>query len=291
MSPSENCFTGHGGLPLFERSWMPTGRPRAAVVLIHGLIEHSGCHAGMAYQLVRQGFSVHAMDLRGHGRSEGSRCDIRSFDDYLLDLDVFFQRASATAGGRPLFLMGNSMGGLIVTVWAILRQPRIRGLILSGPLLALADGLYPRLRHFAAVTAAVAPTLRVARISFDQLSRMYQVVDRLRDDPLMFHGRITVRVAAEILRAMKIASRKALALSVPLLILHGSQDQICDPAGSLALYRNAGCADKTFHLYEGFYHEVFDEPQGDRVLADLTTWLDRHVPSADAVACRKQAEV
>ena len=86
---------------------------------------------------------------------------------------------------------------------------------------------------------------------------------------------------------MKIVSQKAAALSVPLLILHGSRDRICDPAGSRAFYQKAGCADKTFHLYEGFYHEVFDEPQRDRVLADLTTWLDQHVPSADAAACRK----
>jgi alpha-beta hydrolase superfamily lysophospholipase len=164
-------------------------------------------------------------------------------------------------------------------------------LILSGPLLALAGGLYPRLRHLAVATAKVAPRLRVARISFDRLSRVRQVVERLHDDPLMFHGRFTVRVAAEILRAMKIASRKAVSLSVPLLILHGGRDQICDPAGSLALYQNAACADKTFHLYEGFYHEVFDEPQGDRVLADLAAWLDQRVPSADAAACRKQAEV
>ena len=147
MAPREGCFRGHDGLSLFERSWMPAARPRAAVVLIHGLIEHSGCHAGTARELVRQGFSVHAMDLRGHGRSEGPRCDVRSFDQYLLDMDIFFDRAGREEHDRPLFLMGNSMGGLIITLWAILRQPPISGLILSGPLLALADGLYPRLRH------------------------------------------------------------------------------------------------------------------------------------------------
>src|SRR5271165_5682164 len=164
MTPREEFFTGHDGLRLFERLWMPTGRPRAVVVLIHGLLEHSGSHAGTALDLVRRGFSVHAMDLRGHGRSEGPRCDVRSFGEYLLDLDIFFERASRMAGDRPLFLMGNSMGGLIITLWAILRQPRIQGLILSGPLLALADGLYPRLRHLTGVTAALVPGLRVTRI-------------------------------------------------------------------------------------------------------------------------------
>ena len=139
-------------------------------VLIHGLIEHSGCHAGTAQYLVRHGFSVHAMDLRGHGRSAGPRCDVRSFDQYLLDLDIFFQRVLRDAGDRSLFLMGNSMGGLITTLWAILRQPQIGGMVLSGPLLALADGLYPWLRSLAALTATVAPALRLTRIPFDWLA-------------------------------------------------------------------------------------------------------------------------
>lgn len=290
MSPSEDFFTGHDGLPLFARSWMPGARPRGAVVLVHGLFEHSGCHARTASRLVRQGFSVYAMDLRGHGRSEGPRCDVRSFDQYLLDLDVFFQRVSNEVGSQPLFLLGNSMGGLIVTLWAILRQPAIRGVILSGPLLKLAAGLFPWLRHLVPATAVVAPWLRYARIPFDWLSRERQVVDRFRDDPLVFHGRFTVGVAAQILRAAKEVSERAVSLSAPLLILHGSQDRVCDPAGSSALYQMAGSADKTFHLYEGFYHEVFDEPQRERVLADMAAWLDQRVPPVDAAACRQQIQ-
>ncbi len=290
MTAKEDWFSGHDGLPLFERSWMPSEQPRAAVVFIHGLIEHSGCHANTALNLVRHGFSVHAMDLRGHGRSQGPRCDVRSFDQYLLDLDVFFERALREAGNRPLFLLGNSMGGLITTLWTILRQPQIGGLVLSGPLLALADGLYPWLRHLATAAATVMPALRVARIPLDWLTCERQAVERFRDDPLVFHGCLTARIAAETFRAMKLVSAQAAALKPPLLLLHGSQDRICGPAGSLALYQKAGCADKTLHLYEGFYHEVFDEPERGRVLADLICWLDRHVPSADAPACRNEVE-
>ena len=154
----------------------------------------------------------------------------------------------------------------------------------------MAAGLYPRLRYLTAAAAAAAPGLRVTRIPLDWLARQRQVVDRLRDDPLVFHGCFTVRMAAEILRAMKQVSEDAASLNVPLLILHGGQDRICCPAGSQALYQKAGCADKVFHLYEGFYHEVFDEPQRDHVLADLTSWLDRHVPAADAKACRNPAK-
>ena len=135
MRTEEACFNAQDGLRLFERSWLPAGRPRAVVALVHGLIEHSGSHAETAIELAGRGFSVYAMDLRGHGRSGGSRCSVRSFDQYLLDLDVFFERTRRKAGDLPLFLMGNSMGGLIAALWAAGRQPQVSGLVLSGPLL------------------------------------------------------------------------------------------------------------------------------------------------------------
>jgi alpha-beta hydrolase superfamily lysophospholipase len=142
----------------------------------------------------------------------------------------------------------------------------------------------------ASAAAVLTPTLRVACIPLGWLSRQRQVIERFRDDPLVFHGRFTVRMAAEILRAMKNLSQKATSLHAPLLILHGGEDRICGPAGSLALHQSAGSADKTVHLYEGFYHEVFDETPHERVLADLSTWLNQHFSPADAAACHDQVK-
>jgi acylglycerol lipase len=290
MTTREEHFTGHDGIKLFARSWMPAEPPRAAVVLIHGLLEHSGRHARTAAELVRHGFSVHAPDLRGHGRSEGPRCDVRSFDHYLLDFDIYFERVWAAAGDRPIFLMGNSMGGLLAALWTISRRPKIGGLILSGGLLALADGLFPWLRYLSPVAAVLAPGLRVARIPLDWLAHDRQVVESYRQDPLMFQGRFTVRVAVEILRAMKSLSKRAVSLSEPLLILHGGLDRICDPAGCRVFFENAVSTDKTFRLYDSFHHEVFDEPERNRVLTDLTTWLEQRVPVTDLAACRGNAK-
>jgi acylglycerol lipase len=283
MITQEGYFAGPDRTNLFARSWLPDEPPRAVVVLVHGLLEHSGRHAATARELVLHGFAVFAPDLRGHGRSDGRRCDIRSFDQYLLDLDIYFDRVRQETGNLPIFLMGNSMGGLLATWWTISRQPRISGLILSGALLALADGLFPWLRHMSAIAAVVAPRLRVARIPFEWLVRDGRAVDSYRDDPLMFRGRLTIRVAAEIHHAMKRLGDQAASLDAPLLILHGSQDRICSPGGCRALYEAAGSCDKTFHLYEGFYHEVFDESENQRVLADLTAWLDSRIPACDLV--------
>jgi acylglycerol lipase len=278
-------FSGHDRLTLGAQSWGPEGAARAAVVLVHGLIEHSGRHAKTAVELVRQGFAVHAMDLRGHGRSDGRRGDVRSFDQYLLDLDVFFARVRAVEDDRPIYLMGNSMGGLIVSLWNVLRKPKIAGLILTGPLLALADGLYPRLRHLAAAANHVVPWLRVPRIPFYWLARDPMAVDSFRRDPLVCQCGFTVRVAAEVRRAMREMSARAASLQDPLLILHGGGDRICGPEGSRTLYAKAGSADKTLHICDGLYHEVFDEPERETVLADLTTWLDRRAPRSAGTAC------
>jgi alpha-beta hydrolase superfamily lysophospholipase len=281
-------FAGHDRLTLAAQSWGPEGQARATVVLVHGLIEHSGRHAKTAMELVRHGFAVHAMDLRGHGRSEGRRGDVRSFDQYLLDLDVFFARVRAVEEDRPIYLMGNSMGGLIVSLWTALRQPKIAGLILTGALLEMADELYPRLRHLAVAANHVAPWLRVPSIPFDWLSRDSNAVTAFRNDPLVCQNGFTVRVAVEARRAMKEMSTRAAALRDPLLILHGGCDRICGPAGARALFAKAGSTDKTIRVYEDLYHEVLDEPERETVLADLTGWIDQRAPRSANTACHSQ---
>jgi acylglycerol lipase len=287
MHHNTEHFTGHDRLSLFERSWMPPGPIRAAVVFVHGLLEHSGRHANMAAELARQGYAVHAMDLRGHGLSEGRRGDVRSFDQYLLDLDVFFAQVRARHGDRPIFLMGNSMGGLIAALWSEVRKPPIAGLVLTGPLLALAGGLYPRLRNLTSFFRACLPFMHVPRIPYRLLSRNHEAVLSFRRDPLVCRRGFTVRAAAEALRALQEVSDHASLLSAPLLILHGGDDRICGVSGSRLLYARAGSADKTLNVYDGLYHELFDEPESQRVLADLLGWLNLHVGCGGAVTCPK----
>jgi alpha-beta hydrolase superfamily lysophospholipase len=285
MNHYEGYFAGHDNLPLFEQAWLPVGPPQATIVHVHGLIEHSGRHAEMAQAMTGEGYAVHAMDLRGHGRSEGPRCDVRSFDDYLLDLDVFFRRVMDRRVDGPVFLMGNSMGGLIATLWAIRRKPNLAGLILSGPLLALSDEIAPRLRHLAPVVSCLWPTLRVVRVPIHLLSRNPQAVETYRNDPHFFSRPITSRAGAEVLAALGHLPREAPSLDLPLLILHGGADRVCSAAGSSMLYEKAASKDKTLRIYEGLYHEVFDEPERAEVLADLAVWLARRAHIATMQDC------
>jgi alpha-beta hydrolase superfamily lysophospholipase len=312
MSHHEEHFATPDGLSLYEQCWLPDAAASAVVVIVHGFIEHSGRYARLAEDLDRAGYAVYAMDLRGHGRSGGPRCFVRRFDCYLDDLDLFLDRVHGRQPEKPLFLFGHSMGALIVATWAIARgggpdssaigaaEPQeelpdaanascasgtpiaklsgpptnLRGLVLSGPAIRIGRGLFPLLRRLAWVLSLLAPRMPVVRVGARRLSRDPAVVEDFRNDPLVFHGRFAVRTGAEILAAMRSLGRDMEGLRLPLLILHGTGDRICDVAGSRQLDRRAASADKTLRLYDGLYHDLIHEPERAGVLADLLAWLE-----------------
>lgn len=274
MSHHEDRFQAHDGLELFEQWWLPDGEPLAAIVVVHGINEHSGRYGRLAADLNRHGYAVYAMDLRGHGRSGGDRAWIRSFDEYLDDLELLVERVAARQPGKPLFLFGHSMGGAIVAMLGIARPPKVRGLILSAPAVLIAGGVFPVLRRLASLASAVWPTLRLVRMGCRFISRDPAVVEAFRNDPLVFHGRFPVRTGAEILRAANRIQTGMDRLQLPLLILHGTGDFVTDPKGSRLLAADAGSRDKTLRLYGGLYHEVLSEPEREQVLADVLAWLD-----------------
>jgi acylglycerol lipase len=299
MLHHEDHFTARDGLRLYEQWWLPEEDARAVVVVVHGINEHGGRYARLADDLNRRGYAVCAMDLRGHGRSDGQRAWIGAFDEYLDDLDVLLGRVAARQPGKPVFLFGHSMGGAVVALSCIRREvgqvadlsatsedpvPRtgwqpvlpIRGLVLSAPAVLVAGGVFPVLRRLASFASVVWPTLRLTRMGCRFISRDPAVVEAFRNDPLVFHGRFPVRTGAEILRAAKRIQVHAGELRLPLLVLHGTRDFVTDPRGSRLLCARAGAADRTLHLYEGLYHEILSEPEREKVLADLLAWLDAH---------------
>ncbi len=245
------------------------------MLVVHGLIEHGGRYAPTAEALARRGYAVTATDLRGHGRSEGPRCWVRAFDDYLYDLDLFFERIALRAAGKPVFLLGHSLGGLIAAWWCICRQPKLSGLVLSGPVLQVSHRLFPWLRHLAGVGSVLFPRLRLVRLGGRNISRDPAVVAQFRADPLVFHGRFPVRTGTEILRVGDLVRAAPEELRTPLLILHGTADRVAAVEASQDLFPRAGAADKTLRLYPDLYHEVLNEPEKEQVLADLLEWLDQ----------------
>ena len=258
---------------VFWRTWVPAGAVRGVVVIVHGFCEHGGRYGRLAEELERQGFAAHVGDLRGHGKSAGSRIAIRRFDDYLHDAERQLERARQQHPGRPVFLLGHSMGGAIVLWLAITRQPPVEGLIVSAPAVSVGDRVFPLLRRVAGVCSMVAPWLRLFRVGGGRISRDPAVVADFRADPLVFHGRFPVRTGAEILRIGGEIQRHAASLTLPVLLLHGTDDKVTDPVGSRLVYDRATSADKTLRLYPGLYHDLFHEPEHRQVTADVVGWL------------------
>ncbi len=276
MSVHESgTFESSGGLSLFEQRWLPGAEPRGVVAIVHGYAEHSGRYAHVGEFLTGRGYAVEAFDLRGHGRSEGTRARVESVNEYLLDTGHFLYRIRERHLGRPIFLLGHSMGGLIATLYAITRKPALDGLILSGAAIS-ADGAPAPLRLVVRAVAKVSPEFGMTALDANAISRDPEVVSAYVSDPLVYTGKMQAGLLAAMVRAIARVDRDMEEIELPLLVMHGREDRLAPAAASELLYARAGSADKTLKLYDGLYHEIFNEPEQGQVLGDLAAWLDAH---------------
>jgi alpha-beta hydrolase superfamily lysophospholipase len=265
------------GRSLFTRSWKAE-HVKARLVLVHGYAEHSGRYGHLAARLADAGFDVDAVDLRGHGLSPGRRAVVWRLHDILDDLGRLVDRVRQREPALPAFMLGHSLGGLIAAQFAAHRLRELAGLVVSGPALRIGAGVHPLLIRFSSLLGTLLPTLPTIELDDTALSRDSQVVAAYRADPLVYHGRMPARTGAVLLRAARQLAGRMEALALPLLILHGGQDRLAETAGSRELFARATSADKTLRIYEGLYHEIFNEPCGERVLADVVRWLTARAP-------------
>jgi alpha-beta hydrolase superfamily lysophospholipase len=267
------------GLTLYTQHWMPEGEPAAVVLLVHGYAEHCGRYDHVARTFVDQGAAVYAYDHRGHGRSEGRRAYVDRFEQYLEDLDRFRQHVQAQTPDVPVFLFGHSMGGLASLLYVLDDAPDLQGLLLSAPAIEVNPDLAPILRHVAEWVGRFFPTLPTVRSPQGSISRDPSVVEEAENDPLNYHRRTLARTGAELLRAGQEARSRLYELRTPFLVFHGTADPLATPTWSKRLYERAAATDKTLRLYDGLYHETFNEPERDAVLRDLGSGLDERLPT------------
>jgi acylglycerol lipase len=276
VSHDESDLTGIGGLRIYWQSWLADSEPRAVVVIAHGAGEHGGRYQHVADRLAAQGYAVYAIDHRGHGRSEGPRALIDRTDNAVADLDSLIVLAATKHPGTQLFLLGHSMGGAISLRYAMRHQERLSGLILSGPLAAL-EAASPPVRVIAKVLSVVVPGLPVLAVDESLVSRDPAVVQAYVEDPLVHHGKLPARTVAELAAAVESFPSGVGAITVPTLIMYGTADGLCPPVGSVMLYERISSTDKTVKAYEGLYHEILNEPEQERVLDDMCSWLAARV--------------
>jgi acylglycerol lipase len=268
----ESELAGVGGLRIYWQSWRPDSEARAVIVIAHGASEHSGRYAHVAARLVDEGYAVYAIEHRGHGRSDGPRALIDRLKNAVSDLQCLVVQAAGAHPDAPVFLLGHSMGGTVALVYTLRHQDRLSGLILSGPLAAL-EAAPPHLRILGRVLSTVAPRRPLIAIDAGLISRDPAVVRAYADDPFVYHGKLPARTVAELARAIDSFPDGVPAITIPTLIMYGTADRLCPPQGSLMLAERIGATDKTLRAYDGLYHEILNEPEQERVLDDLCSWL------------------
>lgn len=243
------------GEPLFYRAWLPDGAPRASVVLVHGLSEHSERYDHVGRLLAEHGLAVYAHDHLGHGRSGGPRGWVASFENFLDDVGQMHQRVLAAHPGVPLFLLGHSMGGLIAAAYVLEREPKPDFLILSGP----------------AIVPILDPSDR--RIDASRLSKDPAVQRAYMEDPLVLRERVTDELFVRLADGVSLLPGRAGEITMPCLLIHGDADELCSADGARAWIEGAASRDVTVRIYPGGRHEMFNETNKDEVLADLWEWM------------------
>ena len=277
MNHTEGNFKGVRNTSIYYQGWLPDGSVKAVLLIVHGLGEHSGRYMNVVNYFIPQGYAVYGLDHIGHGKSDGGREVVERFEDYTDNLTIYYNMVKVWQPDKPIFLLGHSMGGLIVAYYLLDHQTDFRGAIISAPSVRIPANITPMTITMSKILSSIAPKTGVLVLDATGISRDPEVVKAYVNDPLVFHGKTPARLAAEMLKAMLHVTAEAEKITLPFITLQGSADRLVDPGGAQMVYDKASSKDKTIKIYEGFYHEVFNEQERAVVLKDVETWLKAHI--------------
>ena len=276
MQTTEFTFTGAGGVSIFATSWLPDGVPRDHLVLAHGYAEHLGRYRAVAKVFTDAGYAVHALDHRGHGKSGGTRAVIDSFANADADIDQLVDRVRRESGFARIKLVGHSMGGSLALNYALNHPEKLSGLVLSGP--AIGGGLPKVQALLLSLISRIAPALGMIKLDADAVSRDPQVVADYKADPLVFLGKVPARTAREMMHAISTYPARVESMQLPCLLMHGSADSLVLAKDAQPVFDAIASPDKTVRIFDGLYHEIFNEPERLEVLGIVKDWLDARLP-------------
>lgn len=279
MTYVEETVTADDGLRLFVRR-RDIANPRGEIAIVHGFGEHSGRYDHLAAHFNAHGYSVTAYDHRGHGLSDGLPGHVGSFKEYEDDLDRILAAIRARSEARPIFLVGHSMGGLVTLRYLATRREGLVGAAISAPLVGLASPPPIHKQIIGRVAARLAPYYRLNNeINPAVLSRDPEVGKAYASDPLVSR-KVSANWFAEATRAMQELNEWAPRITLPLIVMHGTEDRLASVDATRSLFERIGSSDKEIVIYPNFYHELFNEPEKQDVFDRVTAWIDKRMPEA-----------
>jgi len=272
-------LTSADGVKIFYRHY-PAESERARMVIAHGLGEHSGRYGNVVERMLPKGISVWVPDHRGHGQSEGRRGHVLNFIQYLSDFRVLVDVARENRSeGMKCFLLGHSMGGLIVLYFAQQFPGLFDGVIASSPALGMAIEIPGAKKVLGSLMSYIRPGMTMGNgLDASKISHDPKVVSAYEADPLV-HDRVSARLFTELLAAMETMHAQASSLTLPMLLQVAGDDHLVSARSSLQFFKALDLDDKTLHVYDGLYHEIYNEGKDQRrqVLKDLEDWLEKHI--------------
>jgi lysophospholipase len=279
----EGTLVSRDGTELFVRSVRPL-QPQAVVAIIHGYGDHSGCYTELMEYLASAGFEAQAIDLRGHGRSAGRRGFVRQWPEYLDDLRAFLDRLQRSAVGslgaepRPLFLIGQSHGALLLIHAILAGLPDVHGVVLTSPYLRSAFAIPAWKLTVGRLADRVVPWLPIrSELRCEQMTADTALLEVVRNDPLRLWI-ATPRWFFTARKAQAEAIARAAQLQLPVLLIQGEQDAVADPAAARLFYERLGSEDKTFFPAPTMRHETHREIGRADLWAAIVRWLRERLP-------------
>jgi len=268
---------GYLGNEVFYRKWAKTSTPKATLLVIHGLGEHSGRYQQLAEYFCSEDVAVVCPDHLAHGLSPGKRGHVQRFEDYLFVVEELRDELERDYPRLPCFVLGHSMGGLIVATYLLENQDRFAGTIFSGAAFRLTDDPSKLLRWIVDFLAFIFPIVGVMKIDGRKVSRDLDIVNAYLRDPLVHHKLYSARLISEFIKAIENLQRQVSAISIPALVMHGEADTLTAPEGSREFFENISSEDKALKMLPGVYHEILNEPEGCQLMSDMKAWINERL--------------
>lgn len=269
----EDFFTGADGRRLFVRHIQPE-RYRGVVLLVHGYREHGGRYIETMHRFADAGYAVYCPDHRGFGRSEVTPGDIESIDLVSRDLALLTELAKESCPGDTRIIVGHSLGGLLALRQLLQYQDDFDLAVLSGPAVLPPPGTGAFIRSLAGVVARIAPKLPVQKLDLSKATHDDAMIARDEADTTLYRGAVRARTGHETLKTQRLVLDSLNKITLPILLLHGGDDQIIDPKASALVYDGVASTTKERVVFPGLYHEVFNEPGRDQVFKQMFGWID-----------------